>query len=103
MIDNKEHIILTLQLIGSNGNTSFLENLGYDYAQIAKFISSLRKKKYVDFVKDGLVLTPLGKEYLFDLNNELNRKGVSSLISPLLHCKIEKIDKFDVYLPLVKK
>ncbi len=102
MIENKEHIILVLQLINSNGNTSFLEALGYDFAQIAKFLGILRKKKYVDFIKGGLKLTSLGKQYLDELNTELNRKGVSRYISPLLQYKIEKSNKFEIYLPIVK-
>lgn len=60
MIENKEHTILALQLINSNGDTSFLLSLGYDYSEIAKFIGFLRRKKYVDFKSGTLSLTEEG-------------------------------------------
>jgi hypothetical protein len=102
MIENKEHIVLVLQLINSKGNTSFLETLGYEFSEIAKYLGFLRKKKYLDFVKGGLQLTTLGKQYLDDLNKELNRKGVSKYISPLMQHRIERSDKFEIYLPVLK-
>ena len=46
---------------------------------------------------------PEYKQYLHELNNELNRKDISSFVSPLLQYKIEKINKFDIYLPIIKK
>lgn len=102
MIENKEHTILILQLINSNGNTNFLEKLGYSFDEIAKFISNLRKEKFVDFNKESLQLTTLGKQHLYKLNKDLNRKGLSMFISPLMQYRIKKSDKFDVYLPILK-
>lgn len=102
MIENKEHIILALQLINSNGETSFLVNLGYTYSEIAKTIGYLRRKKYIDFKSGKLFLTQDGVSLLLTLNAELNRKGISKFISPLLQYQTEKLDIFDVYFPMKK-
>ncbi len=100
MIQNIEHIILTLQLVNSNGNTNFLLTLGYDFVEISKFISLLRKKKYIEFKSGHLKLTESGRLYLNDLNKELNRKGLDKNISPLIQYKTDKMDKFEVYFPI---
>ncbi|QWH98164.1 winged helix-turn-helix domain-containing protein [Bacillus mycoides] len=93
----EKYIILLLQLIKTNGSVSSLLDLGLEYSQIATYINYLVENKLVTSNDAGkLELTKLGLEKLLKLTKVKNH---NLWISPQNEFKIEKMNKFDIYLP----
>ncbi|KXY46890.1 winged helix-turn-helix domain-containing protein [Bacillus sp. FSL M7-1020] len=93
----EKYIILLLQLVKTNGSVSSLLDLGLEYSQIAIYINYLVEENLATSNNDGkLELTELGLEKLKKLTKIENN---NLWISPQNEFKIEKMNKFDIYLP----
>jgi len=96
----KEELILLLQLIKKNGNIDNMIKQGYQYSQVANYISFIVENNYANYNEQGISLTKAGDELLSSLNKKSNRKNSGALISPQFEYKLDKkISVFDVYLP----
>lgn len=95
-----EDLILLLQLIKKNGNIDNMIKQGYQYSQVAKFISHLIENNYVVFTDERILLSVKGDELLKSLNKKFQRKNSESFISPQLEYKLDvKKNIYDIYLP----
>lgn len=95
-----EELILLLQLVKKNGNIDIMIKQGYQYSQIAEFISILIKNDYAVFTEQGISLSVQGDELLNLLNKKNQRKYSESLISPQIEYKLDvKKGIYDIYLP----
>ncbi|MEK0224379.1 winged helix-turn-helix domain-containing protein [Bacillus proteolyticus] len=93
----EKYIILLLQLVKTNGSVSSLLDLGLEYSQIATYINFLAENDLVTSNDAGkLEITKLGLEKLKKLTKIENH---NLWISPQNEFKIEKRNKFDIYLP----
>lgn len=90
---------MLLHLIKRNGNVYNLVNEGYDFAQITRTLRGLKNDNYVEYFYHDIYLTQKGEDKIHSLNKELNRRGSDRWISPLDTYKIDKMDKYDIYLP----
>ncbi|SFE87811.1 hypothetical protein [Spirosoma endophyticum] len=96
------YTILLLQIIKVNGSVDSLVKIGYNYAQIAEAIVSLRQGNIIKGVENDIILTEEGNKLLKTLNKSANRTGISKWVSPKMDDKIEPIGIFDIYLPAKK-
>lgn len=94
-----EDLILLLQLVKRNGNIESLHNRGYQYSQIAALINIVFEKNLAYYTEEGLSLTDEGEEALQISNKNLKRKNSEAMISPQTEYIINKISKYDIYLP----
>ena len=87
---------LLLKSIKDNSNISNIVRLGYTYAYIAQEYSKLINNGMV--VIDGymnFVLSDSGIEEFNRLNDIMKK---INHIEPLVECRVEKINKFDVFI-----
>lgn len=96
---NESSVLLLLQLIKNNGSIESLINRGLEYSQIAKLISFIVDEGYASYESNDLHLLKSGVDKLLELNTKFKRTNSDSWISPQDEYKIEKKDKFDIYLP----
>lgn len=94
-----EHLVLLLQLIENKGSVDSLLKLDLQYSQIADMIAFLLEDKLITLDEEGMRITSDGSSKFAELNEKLGRKKIESWISPQLEYKMEKKDKFDIYLP----
>lgn len=97
---NNEELILFLQIIKNNGNLENLVKQGYQYSEIADFLSLATMKSYIVSTPKGITLSETGQALLDELNKKEKRQSSGVFISPQLEYKLdEKLDKYEVYLP----
>lgn len=96
----EEARLLLLVIIEKNGSIDDLNNIGYEYFQISKFIKDEIEKKNA-VIKDGnLKLTTKGIEEKFFLMKDLNIKKTNRIVLPQFSKK-EIISKksTDIFIP----
>lgn len=94
-----ENLILLLQIIKTNGKVDSLLKKGLEYSQIAVYLRFAIDNKYANINNGMLSITDEGVDKLASLNASYGRFKQNSWISPLEEYKIEKMNKFDIYLP----
>lgn len=99
-ITNNEHLVLLLQLVKRNGNIESLHNQGYQYSEIAQLLNLVIDDKLAYYTEEGLTLSSKGESLLLELNKNLQRKNSEAMISPQTEYLINKISRYDIYLPL---
>ena len=78
--------------------------MGLEYYQIAKLIKLATETGYLFYNEEAqLHLTELGQKTLSELNNSLFPLNKTKWIMPMDEFRIDKIGKFDVYLPKNRK
>ncbi|MBE1556284.1 hypothetical protein [Sporosarcina limicola] len=97
----KDDYILLLKIIGNNGNLESLHKHGYQYSQIAKYVSEVIEKGYVQHTEEnGFVLTSSGQDVLLLYNRELKRKNTEMIISPQKEYVLKEVfSRYDIYFP----
>lgn len=87
---------LLLKTINANGNISNIVKLGYTYAFIAQEYSKLINNGMV--IIDGNMNFVLSKSGIgeFDRLNDIMKK--INYIEPLVEYRIEKMNKFDIFI-----
>ena len=84
------------------GSDVLLE-LGLEYYQIAKLISNSLQKNLIIDTEDGLKLTDGGLQQLEILNKLIYPENSKSWLLPDDEYRVDRIDKFDIYLPKRKQ
>lgn len=92
-----------LQIVRYEGTIDSLINLGLEYSQIVSLISDATNQGYIRSNDGVLELTQLGLDKIDELNEKLYKISTTKWILPKDELRIEKIDKFEVYLPNPKK
>ena len=96
------YILKMLHIIHHHLGVDGLLDYGLEYFQIAKLISELLQKGFIVDSEDGLMLTEMGLHQLEKLNNQIYPTNSKSWLLPCEEYRIEKINKFDIYLPRKK-
>ncbi|MCH5138169.1 hypothetical protein JMF89_13260 [Clostridiaceae bacterium UIB06] len=94
-----EFLILLLQIIKTNGKIDSLLNKGLQYSQIVTYLNYAIDNKYAILDNGNVGITDEGLSKLKNLNIKYDRYHQNSWISPLDEYRIEKANKFDIYLP----
>ena len=103
---NNEKPLYELKLLHSIQHrlgSDVLLDLGLEYYQIAKLISNLLQKNLIIDSEEGLKLTDDGLQELERLNKHIYPENSKSWLLPDEEYRVEKIDKFDIYLPKKKQ
>lgn len=95
----EEYLIVLLQIIKANGRIDSLLKKGLEYSQIVVYLQCAIDSKYAKIDNGILSITDEGLNKLASLNIRYNRYRQNSWISPLEQYRIEKLNKFDIYLP----
>ena len=104
MTDSKPlYVLRMLHIIHHHLGVDELHDLGLEYYQIAKLISDLLQKGFIIDTEGGLKLTEIGLQKLEELNSQFYPTNIKSWVLPSEENKIEKINRFDIYLPRKKK
>ena len=105
MSEKKElYLLELLHIIKNNLAINSLVDLGLDYSQIASLLSDAITDEYIiDQEKEGLILTETGMETFESLHIKLNPITSKDFLLPLDKHRIDKIDKYAVYLPKHKR
>jgi hypothetical protein len=105
MSEKKElYLLKLLHIIKNNLTIESLVDLGLDYSQIASLLSDAITDGYIiDHDKEGLVLTKTGMDTIEMLNIKINPLTSKDFLLPLDNYRIDKIDKYAVYLPKNKR
>jgi hypothetical protein len=94
-----QYLHFLLMIINNTGTVNSLIRSGIDYSQIANLIIVATQEGYIVPDNDGILrLTEIGNAKL----DELDKKRHLEIL-PEEDNRIEKIDKFDVYLPDKKR
>jgi hypothetical protein len=96
-------LILLLQIVRGNGDLSVMIKNGYDYSQIADFLSKIIKANFVEEKNEETVITKLGTMKLKELNNKYARFNSEQWISPDDLARIPPLTKSDIYIPRDKQ
>ncbi|WP_261304008.1 hypothetical protein [Paenibacillus andongensis] len=94
-----EHLLLLLHIIKNNGNVENLRNHGLDYSQIANMLSNAINDNLAKYDDIEFSLTEEGARKFEELNKLLNRKAYEAMISPQTEYRMDKVDKYEIYLP----
>lgn len=95
-----EFLILLLLIIKTNGKIDSLLKKGLQYSQIVEYLNYAIDNKYAIIDDSGhMHITDEGLGKLKSLNNKYKRYHQDSWISPLDQYRLEKMNKFDIYLP----
>jgi hypothetical protein len=97
------YVLKLLHIIRYHLDLDELIDLGLEYYHIAKILSYCINSDFVKDSDDGLVLTELGLEQLEKINKQLYPSNSHPWIMPSEENRIPKIDKFEIYLPRIKK
>lgn len=96
---SKKHLFQLLRIIHFNKALDSLLNSGLEYSQIADLLVDAIANGLVEDGEGKLQLTEAGSEKLSELNSLLHSESTNSWILPEEESRIEKIDKFVIYLP----
>ena len=89
---------MLLKVLNVEGNVDALEKAGYQYAQIANAYSQIINDKLVELnSRDKFVLSDLGKQEMEKLANKI-KEDATWKIDPYIKYKIEKMDKYDIFI-----
>ena len=98
MLYSMYDIFLMLTSIKHDGSTDFVQNK-LSCGTVGGLIYQLLTDGYIVENGDELILTENGKMFLYEINLQLNNKGINKCISTLPDAYIQKISIDDVYLP----
>ena len=89
---------MLLKVLSVEGNVDALEKAGYQYAQLAIAYSCIINDKLVELnSRDKFVLSDLGKQEMEKLANKI-KEDATWKIEPYIKYKIEKMDKYDIFI-----
>ncbi|MFR1709602.1 MAG: hypothetical protein ACLSV2_11935 [Clostridium sp.] len=91
-----EILVLLLQIIKNNENIQRLMEYGLEYYQMAEYINLALNQDYVIIQADKLVVTEKG----IDKIKLLNQSTKNQWIRPLYEKRVNRLDKYDIYIPL---
>lgn len=94
----KEARLLLLVIIEKNGSIDDLNNIGYEYFQITKFLKEEITNKNAIIDNGDLRLTEQGYEEKLTLMKVLNMNKTNRIVLPLFS-KIERASNNDVFIP----
>lgn len=90
--------MLLLKILSENGNIANIEKAGYQYALIASEYSKLINEELIIPNEDlQFVLSDKGNMELERLKLEIN-KGGNWKIDSFERCKIDKMNKYDIFI-----
>ena len=93
------NIQLLLRLINSNADVDALMRRGLRYSQIGALLENAVNEGLITDQEEGYKLTSKGKELMaYDISTKKMRRD-GGWISPEDESRIDRIDKFDIYLP----
>lgn len=100
MKPKKKFLLLFLNMIKYQLTSRELINNGLTYSQIFDYLDYAYEQKYIS-ESDGnnLGLTNKGERVLKELTNSLYGNDYYGPLIPLEEYRINKLDKYDVYLP----
>lgn len=88
-----------LHITRYNGSVDRLIDLGLEYSQIAKYVLEAIENGYI-INNDGILeLTDLGQSKMEELKEKIYQISPGKWIIPEEKSRIDKIGKFDIYLP----
>ena len=98
------YLLKLLHIIHYQLSVGGLLDIGLAYSQIAELLSDAIGNGLVEDEEDeGLRLTDSGLKMLDKLNKKVYPSNSQAWILPAEENRIQKIDKFDIYLPKKKK
>lgn len=104
MIEKKTYIYRLLFIIDKRISIDILLKAGLEYSQIALMLRDLFEQKLIiEDDENGIILTDEGKKKLEELNKTFSIGNVYKWILPFDDYRVDKFDKFDIYLPKRKK
>lgn len=92
---NESILALLLVLIKNNESMNILLKKGLEYSQISIYINYSIENEYIKIGDDRLIVTEKGLEKIKNVNSEKTTKW----IRPLYERRIDKLGKFDIYVP----
>lgn len=103
MKDDKEQILLLLQIAKTNGNVMALVRNGMELSKLSRLISSLSMQGVLSVGNDYVRLTSKGEIYLKSLAKSLGKKGLYAYFSVEDYCRNSiKLSSEDIYIPTKK-
>lgn len=103
MKDDKEQILLLLQIAKTNGNVMALVRNGIELSKLSKLISTLSMQGVLNVGKDFVQLTLKGEVYLKQLARSLGKKGLYAYFSVEdYYCSAIRLSPENIYIPKKK-
>lgn len=100
MKDNKEQILLLLQIAKTNGNVMTLVRNGMELSKLSRLISTLSKHGILCVGNDFVELTSKGEDYLKQIAKSLGKKGLYVYFGVEVGYRNSiKISTEDIYIP----
>jgi predicted transcriptional regulator len=100
MKDNKEQILLLLQIAKTNGNVMTLVRNGMELSKLSRLISTLSKHGILCVGNDFVELTSKGEDYLKQIAKSLGKKGLYAYLGVEVGYRNSiKISTEDIYIP----